>query len=192
MAAKKKKSPARKKTPAAAKKKAPAAKKKAAPAKAKSGTGGLQAGSNAPAFSLPGDDGKTHSLAQHKGKAVVVYFYPRDDTPGCTVEACEFRDSMNRVKKAGAVVYGVSKDSLKSHDRFKAKYNLNFTLLSDEDLKVHRAYGAYGKKVMYGKEVDGVIRSTFLVGPDGKLARVWPRVKVAGHVDAVLEALAEL
>jgi peroxiredoxin Q/BCP len=149
----------------------------------------LKAGDSAPSFTLPGDDGQTHSLADHRGSPVVVYFYPRDDTPGCTVEACGFRDNMSRATAKGAVVYGVSKDSLKSHDKFKQKYNLNFTLLSDEDLAMHRAYGAWGKKVMYGQEMLGVIRSTFLIDKDGRIAKAWPKVKVDGHVDDVLNAL---
>lgn len=148
----------------------------------------LEEGDKAPAFKLPGDDGETHALADHKGKPVVIYFYPRDDTPGCTVEACDFRDNMARLSKK-AVVYGVSKDSLASHGKFKAKHKLNFALLSDEDLAAHQAYGAWGEKVMYGKPVLGVIRSTYLVGADGKIKKAWPRVKVAGHVDAVMEAI---
>ena len=151
-----------------------------------------QAGSKAPGFSLPGDDGKIHSLQGLKGTPIVLYFYPRDDTPGCTVEACEFRDNLGRVRGKGAVVYGVSRDTLKSHDKFRAKFSLNFPLLSDEDLAAHRAYGAWGKKVMYGKEVEGVIRSTFLIDGEGVVRRAWPRVSVAGHVDAVLEALEQL
>ncbi|MDP2339899.1 MAG: thioredoxin-dependent thiol peroxidase [Deltaproteobacteria bacterium] len=152
----------------------------------------MQEGAKAPAFSLAGDDGKTHSLTDHKGTPIVLYFYPRDDTPGCTVEACNFRDNMARLQSKGAVVYGVSKDTLKSHDKFRTKFNLNFPLLSDEDLAVHRAYGAYGKKVMYGKEVEGTIRSTFLIDGKGVLRRVWPKVKVEGHVDAVIDALQQL
>jgi peroxiredoxin Q/BCP len=151
----------------------------------------LDVGDSAPDFSLPGDDGAVHSLKSAKGKPVVVYFYPRDDTPGCTREACDFRDNMARLSKK-ALVYGVSKDSLKSHDKFKQKYNLNFTLLSDEGLDVHRAYGAWGEKVMYGKPVLGVIRSTYLVGKDGKIAAAWPKVKVEGHVDAVMKAIDSL
>ena len=172
-------------------KKKTAPKKKAAPKKtlpppAKSQP---EAGDKAPAFKLPGDDGKTHSLADHKGTPVVVYFYPRDDTSGCTKEACGFRDSLARATKKGAVVYGVSRDSLQSHDKFRKKFALNFTLLSDQDLSVHCGYGAWGEKVMYGQKVTGVIRSTYLIGKDGKVARAWPRVKVDGHVDAVMDAI---
>jgi peroxiredoxin Q/BCP len=196
-----KKAPAKKaakKTPAKkAAKKAPAKKTaKKAPAQKTAKTEQTMtttlAGAAAPGFRLQGDDGKTHDLQDHKGAPVVIYFYPRDDTPGCTVEACDFRDNMARAQKAGAVVYGVSRDSLKSHEKFKAKYNLNFTLLSDPDLTVHKAYGAWGKKVMYGKEVEGTIRSTFLIDGKGVLRQAWPKVKVDGHVDAVLAALAAL
>jgi len=137
-----------------------------------------------------GDDGRTHALSDHAGATVVVYFYPRDDTPGCTVEACEFRDAMARVAAAGAVVYGVSRDTVASHLRFKSKYGLNFTLLSDSDLAMHRAYGAWGTKNMYGKVVEGTIRSTYVIDGQGRIARAWPTVKVAGHVAEVLAALA--
>ena len=173
-------------TPAAAKK-APAAAKAAGA----SGTS-LQAGMKAPAFSLVGDDGVTHALADHAGKPVVVYFYPRDDTPGCTVEACNFRDNLNRVAARGAVVYGVSKDSVASHVKFKKKHGLNFTLLADEALVAQKAYGVWGQKMMYGKPIVGTIRSTFLIDGKGNLARVWPKVRVEGHVDEVLAALEAL
>ncbi len=169
------------------------AKKKAAPAKKKPPPASkvkLDVGDKAPSFTLAGTDGATHGLV--KGKPTVVYFYPRDDTPGCTTEACDFRDNMARIAKTGAVVYGVSRDSMASHDKFKAKYKLPFTLLSDPDLAVHSAWGAWGEKVMYGKKVLGVIRSTFLVDKSGKIARAWPKVKVAGHVDDVIGAIEAL
>jgi peroxiredoxin Q/BCP len=149
----------------------------------------IQAGSKAPTFSLPADDGSTISLASLKGKHAIVYFYPRDDTPGCTIEAKDFSAAIDKFVRAGAVVLGVSKDSIASHTKFRDKYGLKFRLLSDPDLATHRAYGAWGEKNMYGKKVEGVIRSTFLVGPDGKVKRAWPSVKVAGHVDAVLAEL---
>ena len=149
----------------------------------------IDEGNKAPAFSLAGDDGKTHKLADHKGKRVVLYFYPRDLTPGCTTEACDFRDNLARIGKTGAIVYGVSKDSLASHAKFRDKHDLNFTLLSDPDLRAHKAYGAWGEKTMYGKKTEGVIRSTFLIDESGKLAKVWRHVKAAGHVDRVLQAL---
>jgi len=152
----------------------------------------VEEGEKAPAFNLSGDDGKKHKLTDHKGKRVVLYFYPRDLTPGCTTEACDFRDNLGRIKKAGAVVYGVSKASLASHDKFRDKHDLNFTLLSDPDLGAHKAYVAWGEKTMYGKKTQGVIRSTFLIDEKGKLAKVWRHVKAKGHVDKVLEALEEL
>jgi thioredoxin-dependent peroxiredoxin len=194
-----KKAPAKKAAKKAPAKKAPAKKapaKKApakkAPTKAPAKKAGLAAGQPAPAFSLLGDDGQLHTLAAHRGKPVVVYFYPKDDTPGCTVEACDFRDNMARVQAKGAVVYGVSRDGQAAHTRFKNKYGLNFPLLVDDTLAAHKAYGAWGKKNMYGKEVEGCIRSTFLVDQEGRLARVWSPVKVAGHVDEVLEVLLTL
>ena len=156
----------------------------------KASTVKLEEGDKAPALNLDGTDGAKHKLV--KGTPTVVYFYPRDDTPGCTTEACDFRDNMARITKTGAVVYGISKDTLASHDKFKAKHKIPFTLLSDPDLTVHSAYGAWGEKVMYGKKVLGVIRSTYLVDKNGKIAKAWPRVKVAGHVDAVIEAIEAL
>ncbi|OGQ18621.1 MAG: hypothetical protein A2138_14595 [Deltaproteobacteria bacterium RBG_16_71_12] len=152
-------------------------------------SGAPAVGAVAPPFALPGDDGAVHALADHRGSPVVVYFYPRDDTPGCTIEACDFRDNIARAVGHGATVLGISKDSTDSHARFRQKYSLNFPLLSDPELTVHKAYGAYGDKLMYGKPTVGVIRSTFLVGRDGRIARAWPRVKVDGHVDEVLRAL---
>jgi peroxiredoxin Q/BCP len=146
-------------------------------------------GQPAPAFSLPGDDGKTWSLAGLKGKPVVLYFYPKDSTPGCTVEACDFRDQLGRATQKGAVVLGVSRDSLKSHEKFRAAQSLNFPLLSDPDLVTHTAFGAWGKKVMYGKEVEGTIRSTFLIDGKGVVRKAWMKVKVDGHVDDVMAAL---
>jgi peroxiredoxin Q/BCP len=176
----------------AAAKKAPAKKAPATKAPTENAASTLAVGSAAPAFSLPGSDGKTHSLAAHRGHPVVLYFYPKDDTPGCTIEACDFRDHLGRATAKGAVVLGVSRDTLKSHDRFASKYTLNFPLLSDRELAAHRAYGAWGKKVMYGKEVEGTIRSTFLIDGKGVLRAAWPKVKVAGHVDEVLGALESL
>lgn len=149
----------------------------------------LNEGDKAPAFGLKGDDGALHRLGQHKGAPVVLYFYPRDNTPGCTTEACEFRDNLARVTAAGAVLYGVSKDSLASHEKFREKHGLNFTLLSDPELEAHKAYGAWGEKTMYGKKVEGVIRSTFLIDGKGKIAKIWRNVRVKGHVDKVLEEL---
>ncbi len=150
----------------------------------------LKEGDQAPPFSLESDAGKQVSLDDFSGVTLVVYFYPKDDTPGCTVEAKEFAAAAADICAAGARVVGISKDSVKSHCRFRDKYGLNFPLLSDPDLKVHEAFGSYGEKTMYGKKVMGTIRSTFLV-EDGTITRVWPGVKVAGHVEAVLAALRE-
>jgi thioredoxin-dependent peroxiredoxin len=169
-------------------KKATATTKKAPAVAATSSLEGLPA----PAFSLAGDDGQTWSLAGLKGTPVVLYFYPKDSTPGCTVEACDFRDQLGRAKSKGAVVLGVSRDSIKSHEKFRAAQSLNFPLLSDPDLAAHSAYGAWGKKVMYGKEVEGTIRSTFLIDGKGIVRKAWTKVKVDGHVDAVMAALEAL
>ncbi|MDQ3264296.1 MAG: peroxiredoxin [Myxococcota bacterium] len=152
----------------------------------------MTVGQPAPAFSLPGDDGKIHALSEHVGRPVVLYFYPKDDTPGCTKEACDFRDNLARVQGKGAVVYGVSRDSLASHEKFRTKYKLNFPLLSDQGMEAHRAYGTWGTKSLYGREFEGTIRSTFLIDRQGKVARVWPKVSVTGHVDEVLSAIEAL
>jgi peroxiredoxin Q/BCP len=149
----------------------------------------LKLGQKAPAFSLPSTSGATVSLASLKGRQVVLYFYPRDNTPGCTVEACDFRDQHSALQKAGAVVLGVSADSLKSHAGFRAKHELPFDLLVDEGSKVASAYGAFGEKLMYGRKVQGTIRSTFLIDASGSIAALWSPVKVKGHVEAVLAAL---
>ena len=147
-------------------------------------------GKKAPDFDLEGSDGKRHRLQDYKGKTVVLYFYPKDNTPGCTKEACGFRDLKKETEKAGAVVLGVSKDSISSHEKFRDAYKLNFPLLSDPDTGTMRAYGAFGKKMMYGKEVDGTIRSTVVIGPDGKVHKHWQTVKHAeAHPQQVLEFL---
>lgn len=152
----------------------------------------LEVGKKAPAFTLPSSDGGKVKLSDYAGKVVVLYFYPRDNTPGCTMEAENFRDAMPTLKKLGAVVLGVSKDSITSHCKFRDKYKLNFPLLSDEDGKVLEAYGAWGDKVMYGKKMKGIIRSTVLIDKNGKVARHWPKVSVKGHVDEVIEAVKAL
>ena len=150
----------------------------------------IEEGKTAPAFTLADSTGKRVSLSEFKGKNVIVYFYPRDDTPGCTKEACGFRDLWGDIKKAGAVVLGVSPDGQSAHARFAEKYKLPFTLLSDPDKKVMSTYGAWGDKVMYGKRTVGVIRSTVWIGPDGKVKRHWRRVaKAEAHPAQVLEAL---
>jgi len=150
----------------------------------------IEEGKPAPDFALVADDGRTIALKDFRGKKVVLYFYPKDDTPGCTVEACGFRDALPDVSATGAVVLGVSRDDTASHVRFKQKFHLNFPLLSDPDAKIHREYGAWGTKVLYGKETEGVIRSTVLIDEKGRVARHWPRVKAEGHAAEVLSALA--
>lgn len=150
---------------------------------------GLEVGMKAPAFSLPDDTGHTVTLRAFAGKHVVLYFYPKDDTPGCTKEACGFRDSMSAISKAGAVVLGVSLDGVESHQKFKAKYRLSFPLLTDTDAMVSKAYGVYKQKNMYGKKFWGIERSTFVIDGTGVLTAVFRKVKVDGHVDEVLAAL---
>jgi peroxiredoxin Q/BCP len=136
-------------------------------------------GKKAPPFSLEGNDGKKHVLEDYKGKTVVLYFYPKDSTPGCTKEACGFRDLNAALKKKNVVVLGVSKDGIASHDKFAEKYKLPFVLLSDPNAEVMKKYGAFGKKMMYGKEVQGTIRSTVVIGPNGDVIKHWPVVKKA-------------
>jgi peroxiredoxin Q/BCP len=145
-----------------------------------------------PAFSLLDDQGATVTEKDFQGKWTVLYAYPKDSTPGCTTEACDFRDNFARVKKLGAQVYGISRDSLKSHQNFITKQELPFRLLSDPETSLLKALGSFGKKIMYGKEVEGIIRSTFLIDPKGVLRHAWPKVSVKGHVDAVLETLKAL
>jgi thioredoxin-dependent peroxiredoxin len=147
-------------------------------------------GQKAPAFDLEGNDGKKHALEDYKGKTVVLYFYPKDDTPGCTKEACGFRDLGSSLKKSNAVVLGVSKDGIESHNKFAGKYKLPFTLLSDPKTEVMKKYAAFGKKMMYGKEVQGTIRSTVVIGPKGDVIKHWPTVKKAeAHPEEVLAFL---
>jgi peroxiredoxin Q/BCP len=136
-------------------------------------------GTKAPGFKLMGSDGKEHSLADYAGKTVVIYFYPRDNTPGCTKEACGFRDLKPHLDSSGVVLLGVSKDSLKSHDKFIRDFKLPFTLLSDPDATMMTAYGAFGEKVMYGKKTTGTIRSTVVIGPDGTIVKQWSKVAKA-------------
>jgi peroxiredoxin Q/BCP len=146
----------------------------------------------APDFSLPADNGSTVSLSGLKGKPVVLYFYPKDDTSGCTKEACEFRDAFPRFSKAKATVLGVSPDGVTSHQKFKKKYELPFTLLADEQHRVAEAYGVWKEKSMYGRKYMGIERTTFLIGRDGRIAKIWSKVKPAGHAAQVEEALASL
>jgi peroxiredoxin Q/BCP len=152
----------------------------------------IEEGQKAPAFTLTADNGKKVKLSDFAGKPVVLYFYPKDDTPGCTREACAFRDASAPLKKAGAVVLGVSADDTASHMKFRDKFKLNFPLLSDTDHKVAEKYGAWREKNMYGKVSMGIQRSTFLIDPAGKVAKVWKRVQVDGHDQKVLEALNKL
>jgi len=152
----------------------------------------LTPGAVAPPFSLSATGGEVVSLKGLRGKPVVLYFYPKDDTSGCTTEACEFRDHWGDVQAAGAVVLGVSPDGVSSHEKFRAKYRLPFPLLADPDHAVAEAYGAWGEKSMYGRKYQGILRSTYLIGPDGRIAKVFPKVKPKGHAAEVLAALRQL
>jgi len=152
----------------------------------------IEEGAKAPDFTLPTHDGSKLKLSSLRGQPVVLYFYPKDDTPGCTKEACSFRDAKAKFAKHKAVVLGVSPDSPESHVKFRTKYKLPFTLLADVDHKVAEKYGAWREKNMYGKKTMGIARSTFVIGPDGKVAKVFKAVKVDGHDEQVLAALAEL
>jgi len=152
----------------------------------------VEEGQRAPAFRLMSDAGKPVALADFRGKPVVVYFYPRDNTPGCTREACAFRDRYQELQSLGVQVLGISPDSVESHQKFREKYGLNFPLLSDPDHRVAEKYGAWREKNMYGKKTMGIQRSTFLIDADGKVARVWKNVKVDGHDQQVMAAVREL
>jgi thioredoxin-dependent peroxiredoxin len=143
----------------------------------------------APDFTLPDQNGDEVSLKQFRGKYVVLYFYPRADTPGCTIEACEFRDSYKKMQKSGAVLLGISPDTPKAQNKFAEKFSLPFTLLGDADKKVANAYGVMKEKNMYGKKVIGVARTTFVIGPDGKIVHIFEKVKPEGHAEEVLEYL---
>ena len=152
----------------------------------------LEPGDRPPPFTLPDAEGRQVSLDEFAGKHVVLYFYPADDTPGCTKEACAFRDAWNELKDLGTVVLGVSPDDAESHRRFASKYRLPFRLLSDPETRVMRAYGAYGEKTRWGRKVTGVIRSTVWIGPDGRVRQHWPQVNNAGeHPAKVVAALRE-
>ena len=149
----------------------------------------LTVGDKAPGFSLPSTDGSMISLKEFKGKKVVLYFYPKDDTSGCTKEACSFRDNLARVKKKGAVLIGVSADSVNSHKKFTDKYDLSFPLISDEEKSMIKAYGVWKEKSMYGRKYMGIERTTFIIDEKGKIAHIFPKVKVEGHTDEVLAVL---
>ena len=153
---------------------------------------GPQPGDKAPDFNAPTDGGGSLKLSSLKGKKVVLYFYPKDDTPGCTKEACGFRDGLASLADANTVVVGVSRDSVKRHDNFKAKYELPFQLVSDEDGAICEAYGVWVEKMNYGRTYMGIERATFLIDAKGKIAEVWRKVKVNGHVEAVTQAAAAL
>jgi peroxiredoxin Q/BCP len=149
----------------------------------------LQEGDKAPEFSAMTDSGEQVSLKDLRGKKVVLYFYPKDNTSGCTREACDFRDNLARIKRKGALVYGISPDSEKSHQNFKTKYELTFPLIVDSDRKISEAYGTWKEKSMYGRKFFGIERATFLIDEHGKIEKIWRKVKVAGHVDDVLASL---
>jgi thioredoxin-dependent peroxiredoxin len=147
----------------------------------------LEPGNKAPKFELPDQDEKPVSLKEFAGAPVVVYFYPADDTPGCTKEACQFNDNLRAFNRAGVKVVGISPDKAEKHKKFRAKYGLRFPLLSDPDHEVMKAYGAWGEKTMYGKKTVGVIRSTFLVDPKGVIQQAWYNVRADGHAEKVLQ-----
>jgi peroxiredoxin Q/BCP len=149
----------------------------------------VEAGSHAPDFTLPSDDGGDVSLAGLRGRKVVLYFYPKDDTPGCTTQACDFRDALPRFEGVDAVVLGVSADSVESHAKFRAKHHLNFPLLADVDHEVSEAYGVWKEKNLYGRKSMGIERSTFLIDEEGNVERVWRKVKAQGHAELLTELL---
>ena len=149
----------------------------------------LKEGDIAPDFSLPASNGENVSLNDYKGKKVVIYFYPKDDTPGCTIEACNFRDDYSEITDAGAVILGVSKDDIKSHNKFINKFDLPFLLLSDESTEMISAYEGWVKKNMYGKEYYGVFRKTYLIDEEGKIQRIWPKVDVKTHSKEIIDLI---
>lgn len=152
----------------------------------------IQAGDRAPDFELPSDTGETYDLDGLQGQRVILYFYPKDDTSGCTTEACGFRDALPSFDDRDAVVLGVSPDGLESHAEFRARYDLNFPLLADEEGRVARAYGVWSTKKLYGKEIEGADRATFVIGPDGVVERVYDEVEPDGHAEEILADLPEL
>jgi len=155
----------------------------------KAANAGLKVGQKAPDFTVLNDAGEKTKLSELKGKKVVLYFYPKDDTPGCTAEACAFRDGIKEIKKRGAIVLGVSADSVESHKKFKSKFDLNFPLLADTDKKIIESYGVWKEKSMYGKKYMGIERTTFVIDEQGKIAHIFPKVKVQEHYDEVISAL---
>jgi peroxiredoxin Q/BCP len=155
----------------------------------KAAKGDLKVGQKAPDFTVLNDKGEKVKLSDFKGKKVVLYFYPKDDTPGCTKEACAFRDGSDEIKKKGAVVLGVSADSVDSHKKFKSKFELNFPLLADTDKKIIEGYGVWKEKSMYGRKYMGIERTTFIIDENGKISHIFPKVKVGEHYDEVVDAL---
>ena len=149
----------------------------------------LQIGDSAPAFTLPTDGNTEITLSDYQGQKVILYFYPKDDTPGCTKESCSFNENLSALNQLNTNVIGISKCSVKKHEKFKAKYNLNFPLASDEDNTVCEAYGTWGEKSMFGKKYMGIERTTFLIDENGKIAHIWHKVKVDGHVEDVMKAI---
>ncbi len=149
----------------------------------------IKEGTKAPSFSLPSDGGESISLKDLKGKKVILYFYPKDMTSGCTLQACDFRDLFPKFKKSKAVVLGVSRDSVERHGKFRDKYELNFPLLADEDGKICKAYGVWKEKSLYGRKFMGIERTTFVIDEKGVITKIFPKVKVKGHADSVLENL---
>ena len=151
----------------------------------------IEVGDLAPDFSLPSDRGEVVRLSELRGTRVILFFYPKDDTSGCTKEACGFRDAMPSIQARGATVLGVSPDPVRSHERFRDKYGLNFPLLADEEHRVADAYGAWGTKKLYGREYEGILRSTFLIGEDGRIEKAYRKVRPADHAEEVVAELAE-
>ncbi len=182
-----KKTPTTETKPSAAKKSTTIAAK----GKVAAATSGLKVGSRAPAFSLPNEKGQVVKLSALKGKKIVLFFYPKDDTSGCTKEACSFRDGLQAIRKKGAVVLGVSGDSVASHQKFSNKYDFNFPLLSDESKSMIQTYGVWKEKSMYGRKYMGIERTTVLIAKDGTISHLFPKVKVDGHYEEVLKALSE-
>ena len=180
-----KKTSVKKSASSLAKERMPASSKK----KALAVTSGLKVGDCAPDFSLPNEQGKVVTLSEIRGKKIVLFFYPKDNTPGCTQEACSFRDGLQAIRKKGAVVFGVSADSVASHQKFSQKFDFNFPLLSDESKAMLQAYGVWKEKSMYGRKYMGIERTTVLIAKDGTISHLFPKVKVNGHYEAVLEAL---
>lgn len=149
----------------------------------------LKPGDKAPDFSLPADDGKTYSLKDFKGKKLILYFYPKDDTDGCTKEACAFRDNIKKFESKNTIVIGVSKDDINSHKKFRDKYKLNFPLISDENLDILKKYGVWQEKSMFGNKYMGIVRTTFLINEKGIIEKIWEKVKVPGHIEKLLKEI---